>query len=237
MAVLPASPALGLLWLWLCGGQEFCRRREEAGRDAGGSYPHPQPCDRRRRRGSGRAQAVLRCFCPHPSGHHGAIPTPQSRKQELGSEPPRWAPGQGQELHLAQHLQGGQAQAGSGLIIPQGKMALEQNNTMAGGATPFPPHRPTIPGQLGPQAALCGQQEQQHGEQSEEQPGATSTAPRAQREGWGAAAASWGSSHGGCLQGGMGASALVQDSRWEALPSSAPLSSCQLWDSVAAVPV
>ena len=203
----------------------------------GGSYPHPQPCDRRRRRGSGRAQAVLRCFCPHPSGHHGAIPTPQSRKQELGSEPPHWAPGQGQELHLAQHLQGGQAQAGSGLIIPQGKMALEQNNTMAGGATPFPPHRPTIPGQLGPQAALCGQQEQQHGEQGEEQPGATSTAPRAQREGWGAAAASWGSSHGGCLEGGMGASALVQDSRWEALPSSAPLSSCQLWDSVAAVPV
>lgn len=141
-AVLPVSPTAGLLWLWLCGGQESCGRREEARRDAGASYPYPQLYDRRCRGGSGQAQAVLLWLCPHPSGHCGAIPTPQNRKQELGSEPPLWAPGQGQELHRAQNPKRGQAQAGSGLIIPQCKMALEQNNTTARG-----PHRshPTAP--------------------------------------------------------------------------------------------
>lgn len=114
------------------GGQERCR---------GVLSLSPSPALRQKVQRRLRTGALL-WLCPHPSEQCCATPTPQNRKQELGSEPPLWAPGPGQELHRAQNPERGQAQAGSGLIIPQGNAALEQNNPTARG-----PHRshPTAP--------------------------------------------------------------------------------------------
>lgn len=138
-----------------------------------------------------------------------ATPVLQSRKQEPGLEPAAGqGPSQGRELQPGTRGEGRQTELDSGLIIPQGKNGSEEPPPRGQGAATQPPAQPrdppspTVPGELEPQSALRGQEQQQQGQEGEGQPGTAATAPRARHGGGTAAAECRGSSHGSWWQRG-----------------------------------
>lgn len=141
MAVLPASPALGLLWLWLCGGQEFCRRREEAGRDAGGvlspSSALRQKAQKRLRTGAGGAAV----FLPTPIWAPRCHPHPAKQKAGAGlrATPLGPRPGPGAALSTAPAGRAGTGGFGVNHSPGQNGSGAKQHHGRGGHAIPTPP--------------------------------------------------------------------------------------------------